>query len=209
MQKLFDILHVKSHPKTIALIALISALILETIEFIFEVRDEGFLYERLFTFIFDALVILFVIFSIIKNNIKVLEISIVVLKTFEGTFYPLIACRRLDRIIASDKVDTFYMVNHILFGVASAFMLIALIIYCVHKFTGTVRSWNLMKLAILIASLVSFISAIMFTIETIRGTVIWEEVIGPYCLALMFFGVYATCEYIEERATHVKKVNIA
>ena len=209
MDKFFRFLRVKKRPTEIAFVSLVLALILETLDFVLLVREIGFYFERCFAFIFDVLVIIFVLYGILKRNEKLLEIAVVVLKAFEGTYYPLLACQKIDILVASVTPHDFYIADYVIFGISAFMMFIALIFYCIHKVTGTIRTWNFMKLCILIASFAMIINTILFSIATVRGVVEWNEIVEPICLSFMFFGVYATCEYIEEKINHVKKVNLA
>lgn len=209
MNVIFKLLTVKKHPTGVAFIALLFGLSFLTLSFVTEIIHQEILLQKIFAYVFEVMIIIFVLYSIIRKNTKVLEISIVVLKTFEGSYYPLIACAKLDTVIFGNFFDPFYVVNYIIFGVASLFMLVALIFYCTYKSHGKRTSWNFMKLFILLASSAMFVSSIFFVVETVRGTVHWSEIFEPIALCSLFFGVYATCEYIEEKVEHVKKANIA
>lgn len=202
MDYLFSRLGVKKKPAPFAIFALTFALILEAGEFAFGIKEIGFTLEEFFVFFFDTVVIFFVIFSIWKKKMKLLEVSIVVLKTFEGTYYPLIACRRIDFMAKTQMNDAFYLTNYILFGLASFMMFVALITFCIDKFTDTFTSWNWMKLFIILASAFMFVSTIFFAVEIIRGTIDWHDIFEPLSLHFMFFGVYATCEFIEGNPVH-------
>ena len=207
MHKLFDFLQIKKKAKLVAIIMLIVALCFEIVEFTSETISNGFSFEYFFAFIFDIAVTALIVFSLIKINIKLLEISIVVLKTFEGTYYPMRSAERLDVILSAGTVDTFNLVTHIFFAIASICMLIALVFYCLYKLTGRLVLWDIMKICMLTSSLAMIISAVLYTVEISRGEIHWEEILEPLTLACMFLGVYATCEFIEEEVEN-KKTNV-
>lgn len=208
MQKIFDFIRIKRHPVIIGIILLSIALILETIEFIASVALEGFLFENLFAYIFDLFVNGFIVMSLSFKNVALIEVGLIVIKTFDGTYYPLRSCQRLDSIILNG-VDTFYLVNHILFAASAFSLLIALILFCIYKVNGQMKFWEVMKIVVLICSLLMFTSSVLYIIALIKGNITWEEVLEPIYLTCMFVGVYAACEYIEGVEHRAKKANIA
>lgn len=197
MTKLFNFIRIKYAAKYVAVIALSIALVLQTTEFISATIVEGFLSEHLFSFLVDLATSSFIIYAILAKHIKLLEISVIVLKTFEGTYYPLRSTQRIDALIASTGTTLFYVINHIIFAVASGMMLVSLIVFCIFKVNDKKKYWNIMKLCILIAAIVMLVSSVLYTINIVSGGIEWTELLEPYSLVLMFLGVYATCEYIE------------
>ena len=207
MTKLFNFIRIKYAAKYVAVIALSVALTLLTIEFISETINDGFLSENLFSFFVDLITSILIIYAILTKHIKLLEISVIVLKTFEGTYYPLRSTQRIDALIASPGTSLFYVINHIIFAVASGMMLVSLIVFCIFKVNDKKKYWNIMKLCILIAAVVMLVSSVLYTINIVSGGIEWTELLEPYSLVLMFLGVYATCEYIEAIEDETKETS--
>ena len=112
-------------------ISLISiALIVSINEFIFLSLQQGFLYENLFSFIFEFVTNGMLIYALIRRKSVLVEIALVVLKVFEATYYPLRSCQRLDFLLEANNVPSFYIISHALFAIGAFSLLIALIFYC-------------------------------------------------------------------------------
>ena len=208
MEKIFDFLHLRKPGRIIGIVFIALALAFEIAEFILEIFEHGFYFENLFVLTFEVLTCSFIIYSLIKKNIKLLEVAIVILKTFEGTYYPLRSAQRLDAMLHNPTTTSFEVTNHIFFAISAFFMVFALVVYSVHKLNGRMVFWNIMKMLILVASILMLTSTILYIIE-FRHSNVWFEVFEPVSLTCMFFGVYGTCEYIEGELHREKKANIA
>ena len=183
-----------------AAIVLISIAILISInEFVFLCLQYGLLFENLFSFVFEFVSNSLLIYSLIRKRTVLIEIALVVLKVFEATYYPLRSCQRLDSIIVIQNLPQFYVVSHSLFAIGAFALLIALIFYCLFKLWKKVIFWDIMKFWVLLSSTFMFVMSIVYIVEVYRNPdMMWEEMLEPITLCILFLGMFMTYEYVEE-----------
>ena len=182
----------------LAIVLIIIALALETVEFIAESISGEFLFQDLFAFIFELVTNGLLIYALIQKNSTLIEIALVVLKVFEGTFYPIKSCERLDSLLLAQDGTTFDIIVHILFAISAFSLLFGLIFYCIYKYKDDIKYWDIMKLWVFIASFFMFGVTILYVIDYINGNILWEEMLEPIALTILFFGMFMTYEYVEE-----------
>lgn len=199
MEQGINLIKNKHVARMLAIILILIALILESIEFFSELHAEGLLFENLFAYIFEIVTNGLLIYALITKKPPLIEIALIVLKVFEATYYPLRSSQRLDALLASEA-STFSIVTHILFAIAAFSLLFGLIFFCVYKLRGEkVRHWDLMKVWVLIASIFMFAIVILYIVEMVKyQEMSWEELLEPVALTILFLGMFMTYEYVEE-----------
>ena len=121
------------------------------------------------------------------------------LKVFEATYYPLRSCQRLDQLSLFDNMPQFYVISHSLFAVGAFALLIGLIFYCLFKLRGKSIYWDIMKLWVLVSSVFMLVMSILYIIEVYSNpNMVWEEMLEPVTLCILFLGMFMTYEYVEE-----------
>ena len=183
----------------LAIIFITIALMVSINEFVFLCYQYGFLYENLFSFVFEFSTNGLLLYSLIRKKTVLIEIALVVLKVFEATYYPLRSCQRLDTLISVDDMPQVYIVSHVLFAIGAFALLIALIFYCLFKLRGRVLYWDIMKFWVLLSSLFMLAMSIVYIVEVFRNSdMMWEEMLEPVTLFILFLGMFMTYEYVEE-----------
>ena len=102
MEQGINLIKNKHVARMLAIVLISIALIIESIEFFSELQAEGFLFENLFAYIFEIVTNGLLIYALITKKPQLIEIAIIVLKVFEGTYYPLRSSQRLDALLASE-----------------------------------------------------------------------------------------------------------
>lgn len=175
------------------------AILISINEFIFLCIQQGFLYENLFAFVFEFVSNSLLLYSLIRKKTVLIEIALVVLKVFEATYYPLRSCQRLDQLSLFDNMPQFYVISHSLFAVGAFALLIGLIFYCLFKLRGKRIYWDIMKLWVLLSSVFMLVMSILYIIEVYSNpNMVWEEMLEPVTLCILFLGMFMTYEYVEE-----------
>ena len=183
----------------LAIVLITIALLISINEFIFLCYQDGFLYENLFAFVFEFVTNGMLLYSLIRKKSVLIEIALVVLKVFEATYYPLRSCQRLDMLILIEGMPQFYVVSHTLFAVGAFALLIGLIFYCLFKLRGRRLYWDIMKLWVLLSAVFMFVMSIIYIVEVFRNSeMMWEEMLEPVTLCVLFVGMFMTYEYVEE-----------
>ena len=199
MLEKFNLIKNKSYAHSLAILLIVVALILQTIEFVANAAGGKFLFETLFAYIFDFTTNILLAYALLRNKVVLIEIALVVLKVFDGTYYPLKSCQRLDALMIVEEIPTFYLVSHILFAVAAFSLLLALICYCTYKVRDNVRFWSIMKIFVLVATVFMAAVAVLYCIESARNSEVpWSEVLEPVSCTVLFFAMFVTYEYVEE-----------
>lgn len=182
-----------------AIILISIALIIETVEFAFECTSGEFLFQTLFAYIFEVVTNGLLIYALIKKYPPLIEIALIVLKVFEGTYYPIKSCERLDSLLLAQEGSVLDIVSHILFAISAFSLLFGLIFFCIYKLNDKIKYWDIMKLWVFIASFFMFGIAVLYIIDfAINGDMEWEELLEPIALAILFLGMFMTYEYVEE-----------
>lgn len=201
MRKEFNLIKNKSVARAIAIVLISIALVLETVEFAVG-AIHFFQFEKLFLFLFDLIANGFILGALFFKNIPLIEVGLIVIKVFDGTYYPLKSSRQLDILINVPNPDALDICEHVLFAIAAFSLLIALFFFCLYKFKGIRHAWDIMKHLLLIAALMMMISIVISSIEFSRGAMNWHEVLEPTFLSILFLGMFATCEYTEEETIY-------
>lgn len=202
MAKEFNLIKNKGAARLLGIITISIALLIVTLEFIFTTTFEGFTFENLVTYLFELIVNGVLIYSLIIKKPTLIEISLVVAKVFEGTYYPIRSAQRLDILVRSE-VDTLEVVSHIFFAVTAFSLLVALLLFCIYKVLDKKVFWDAMKISILVSTSLMLISTVFYIITTIMYQGLgWEEILEPLSMSIMFFGMFAICEYVEEETIY-------
>lgn len=199
MIKDFNLIKDKYRARKIAIVFISVALLFSSLEFIFGLTFGHFRYENLFAFLFELLANGILILAVVKMNVELVEIALVVLKVFEGTYYPLRSSQRLDALLAKQVIDPFDIGIHILFAIAAFSLLFALIFFCIYKYNNKKKQWDIMKWCIIVSTVMMLASVVMYSvyIATHNGNE-WREIFEPLSMTMLFIGMFATCEYVEE-----------
>ncbi|MCR4879520.1 MAG: hypothetical protein K5906_01000 [Bacilli bacterium] len=198
-QRGFNLIKNKHTARMLAIVLISIALILVCVEYAVEVAHGAFTYEYTFEFVFEVIANVILIRALFKKNPTLIEISLVVLKVFEGFYYPLASAQQLDALLKDPNTETANYVAHILFAVAAASLFAALILFCFYKVKDNIKYWTAMKVCVLV-------SAFMMFVTTIFGLVFiimldykeWELLLSPVALTILFVGMFNTYEYVEE-----------
>ena len=193
--------------RRMAMLLINISLIVQVVEFIFNIIDS-FSFETLFAFVFEVITNGILIYALNRKKPVLIEIALVVIKVFEATYYPLRSCQRLDTITAVSEVPTFYIVVHIMFAIGAFSLLFGLIFYCVYKVWDSIRFWDIMKVWVVLASIFMFVNTILYIVELSKNpNMNWTEILEPIALTFLFFGMFATYEYVEEEILYNETVS--
>ena len=204
MNKGFNLIKSKALARGLAIGLIAAALAVMTLEFILDIVFEGFYFENLFAYFFELVFSGGLLYAIIVKNPPIIEICLVVLKVFEGSYYPLRATQRIDAILNSN-VSNFELANHLLFALAALLLLIALIFFCIYKYKNLLKYWDIMKFLLLGASLLTLVSTILYLVFSLSNAgQDWEEILQPAAMSLLCIGMFMTCEYVEEETIYAK-----
>lgn len=197
MSKEFNLIKNGKTARILAMILIAIALVLEAIEF-FIGASHNFKFESLFLFVFDLIANGLILGALFFKNIPLIETGLIVVKVFDGTYYPLSSSRKLDVLVRLSNIDAINICEHVIFALAAFALLVALLFFCLYKFRGVRHAWDVMKILLLGAALLMMASIVISSIEVSRGASNWHEVLEPTFLAILFLGMFATCEYTEE-----------
>jgi len=200
--KSFNLIKNKHAAYLLAIVLIIIALAIETVEFISESILGVFLFENLFTYIFELVTNGLLIYALIRRNSILIEIALVVLKVFEGTFYPIKSCERLDSLLLAQDGTTFDIIAHILFAISAFSLLFGLICYCIYKYANKIKYWDIMKIWVLIAACFMLGVSVLYVIDFVHENISWEEMLEPIALTILFLGMFMTYEYVEEETIY-------
>ena len=199
MEQGINLIKNKHVARMLAIVLISIALIIESVEFFSVAFEDRLLFENLFAYIFEIVSNGLLIYALIRKKPPLIEIALIVLKVFEGTYYPLRSSQRLDALLASEA-STFSIVTHILFAIAAFSLLFGLVFFCIYKLKDeSIKFWDIMKVWVLIASVFMFSIVILYLIEMIKyREMSWEELLEPIALTVLFLGMFMTYEYVEE-----------
>lgn len=195
--KVFNLIKSKELSRMLAIIILSITLVLETVEFIVETQ-HGFTFERLFPYVFDLIGNIFIISTLIAKKIGLIEVALIVLKVFDGTYYPFIGAQRLDMLLMTENYSLESVAYFIIFATSSFLLIFALFFFCVFKYNGSRKAWDIMKIFILGAAVAMLVAIALYIHQITVRNVEWESILEPCCLFLLFTGMFLTCEYVEE-----------
>ena len=204
MSKEFNLIKNGNTARILAIILIAIALVLEAIEF-FVGASHNFKFESLFLFVFDLIANGLILGALFFKNIPLIETGLIVVKVFDGTYYPLSSSRKLDVLVRLPNKDAINICEHAIFALAAFALLVALFFFCLYKFKGVRHAWDVMKILLLAAALLMMASIVISSIEVSRGASNWHEVLEPTFLTILFLGMFATCEYTEEETVFAKE----
>ncbi len=198
-QKGFNLIKNKHVARMLAIVLISIALVLVSIEYIAEVAHGNFSYEYTFAFVFEVVTNLVLIGALAKKTPSLIEISLVILKVFEGFYYPLVSAQQLDALLKDQNAEVIDYIAHILFAVAAASLFAALILFSFYKVKNNIKYWTAMKICVLVSALMMVITIIFIAVALIAlKSNEWEYILSPIALTILFVGMFATYEYVEE-----------
>lgn len=202
MIKGFNFIRNKNISRNLAIIFLLLGLIILTLEFVLDAVLVKFYYENLFAYLFELFFNVVLIIALFKKIPIMIEINLIVLKAFEGSYYPLRATQRIDQININNT-SIFELINHIIFALSAFALLIALIYFCLYKINNKKNNWDIMKILLLISGIMMLISTISYVVYSlINSGNEWEEILQPGSMTSLIAGMLMACEYVEEETIY-------
>ena len=199
----FNLVKNKNRARMVAIVINTIALLLAANEFVISIINTGFWLENLASFLFELLLNTALIISLLIKEIEFIEMSLVLLKVYEGTYYPIISAQRLDALM-QDEARALTIANHTMFASFSFMLLISLLFFVLFRLTHKNHFWHLMKLVILVGSVLMCVSIAIhiFDIAYSNGWNKWHVILEPISLAVLMVGMFLSCEYVEEETIY-------
>lgn len=195
--KIFNLIKSKEAARLLAMFIISITIVLETVEYFVDLR-HGFTYERLFPYVFDMIANIFIVGTLIAKKIALIEVALIVLKVFDGTYYPFVSAQRLDALLMTQHYTVESITYYVLFATAAFLLIVALFFFCVFKYNNSRKAWDVMKMFIMGSAVLMLVAIGLYIHEITIGNVHWENILEPCCLFFLFTGMFLTCEYVEE-----------
>ena len=135
--------------RIVAISIYIFAVVLDLIRLIFQFRETQVVYYELAVLVFDAVFGIALIVGLLKRNLALIDLMLVILKVYDGTFFILNSLMRIDsgHINTLDRISNYFLIAA---GVVS---LITFFFFCLHYYFEENKYWKWIIFTVLLTAL--------------------------------------------------------
>ena len=174
----------------IAVIFFTIGIILEIVELIFQIIDKEINAFNVGSFILHFTFYAFLTFGLFSRKDKITDIGLMVLKVFDGVFYPLLALQRIDKFRWNTAIGS---VEIITFLSAAIMVFLVLFFFICEKIKPRKIYWHLVIVFLFLSAISILANFISMCIDANMYQKIWTTGLESGYLCLLFSGmIFAT-----------------
>ena len=177
-----------------ALIFYIFAVIVDIFRFSFEVASGTFLYYELAVIIFDTVFGFALVFGLFKRNYGLIDLMLVILKVWDGTFFIL------NNLMKFDNGHINYlerMTNDFLLA-AGILSLTTFFFFCLHYYYEENKYWHWIEFTVFLTGIALLGATIVSIINCTTGDIQWFNVMEIVAMCLQTLAIYFVCRYVQD-----------
>ena len=180
--------------RIVAISIYIFAVVLDLIRLIFQFQETQVVYYELAVLVFDAVFGIALIVGLLKRNLALIDLMLVILKVYDGTFFILNSLMRIDsgHINTLDRISNYFLIAA---GVVS---LITFFFFCLHYYFEENKYWKWIIFTVLLTAILLLVSAIISTINFAQGNVGWFYVVEILAMCLQTMAIHFVCRYVQD-----------
>lgn len=176
-----------------ALIFYIIAVAVDIFRFSFEVASGAFLYYELAVIIFDTVFGFALVFGLFKRNYGLIDLMLVILKVWDGTFFILNSLMKLD----NGHINYLERITNDFLLAAGILSLTTFFFFCLHYYYEENKYWHWIEFTVLLTGIALLGATIVAIINCTTGDIQWFNVMEIVAMCLQTLAIYFVCRYVE------------
>ncbi|MBE6134314.1 MAG: hypothetical protein E7178_06605 [Erysipelotrichaceae bacterium] len=176
-----------------ALILYIFAVAVDIFRFAFEVADGAFLYYELAVIIFDTVFGFALVFGLFKRNYGLIDLMLVILKVWDGTFFILNSLMKFD----NGHINSLELITNDFLLAAGILSLTTFFFFCLHYYYEENKYWRWIEFTVFLTGIALLGATIVSIINCSTGGIQWFNVMEIVAMCLQTLAIYFVCHYVE------------
>ena len=158
----------------------------------YEVKDGAMLYYDIAVFALDLIFGIALLWGLIRRNFALIDLMLVILKVYDGTFFILKSLARIDagHINLLDQISNYFLLG------AGILSLITLLFFCFHYYYEKNRFWNWIMITVILTGFLLLVSSVLSIINHVANGIDWPDIIEASFMCVETFAVYFVCRYV-------------
>lgn len=179
--------------RLLALIFYILAVAVDIFRFSFEVAGGAFLYYELAVIIFDTVFGFALVFGLFKRNYGLIDLMLVILKVWDGTFFILNSLMKFD----SGHINTLERITNDFLLAAGILSLVTFFFFCLHYYYEENKYWHWIEFTVFLTGIAFIGATTVAIINCASGGVQWFYVMEIVAMCMQTIAIYFVCRYVE------------
>ena len=176
-----------------ALIFYIIAVAVDIFRFSFEVASGAFLYYELAVIIFDTVFGFALVFGLFKRNYGLIDLMLVILKVWDGTFFILNSLMKLD----NGHINYLERITNDFLLAAGILSLTTFFFFCLHYYYEENKYWHWIEFTVFLTGIALLGATIVAIINCTTGDIQWFNAMEIVAMCLQTLAIYFVCRYVE------------
>lgn len=176
-----------------ALVLYIFAVSVDIFRFSFEVASGTFLYYELAVIIFDTVFGFALVFGLFKRNYGLIDLMLVILKVWDGTFFILNSLMKFD----NGHINSLERITNDFLLAAGILSLTTFFFFCLHYYYEENKYWRWIELTVFLTGIALLGATIVSIINCSTGGIQWFNVMEIVAMCLQTLAIYFVCRYVE------------
>jgi len=184
----------KSPMRIIAIVLYSIAIVADIGRFIFQMTSGTFALYELAVLIFDTFFGLALLFGLFKRNYSLIDLMLVILKVYDGTFFILNSLMKID----NGHINTLDFTSNMFLVAAGVVSLITFIFFCFHYYYEENKYWKWIESSVMLTAILLFVAAVLTIVSYVNNQVNWFYVAEILAMCMQTFAIYFVCKYVEK-----------
>ena len=176
-----------------AIIFYIFAVTVDIFRFSFEVASGAFLLYELAVIIFDTIFGFALLFGLFKRNYGLIDLMLVILKVWDGTFFILNSFMKFD----SGHINYLERITNDFLLAAGILSLTTFFFFCLHYYYEENKYWKWIEFTVFLTGIALLGATIVAIINCTTGDIQWFNVMEIVAMCLQTLAIYFVCRYVE------------
>ena len=180
--------------RLLALILYIFAVAIDIFRFSFEVASGTFLYYELAVIIFDTVFGFALVFGLFKRNYGLIDLMLVILKVWDGTFFILNSLNKID----DGHINNLERVTNDFLLAAGVLSLTTFFFFCLHYYFEENKYWRWIEFTVLLTGIALLGAAVVAIINCAQGGIQWFNVFEIVAMCFQTLAIFFVCLYVSD-----------
>ena len=177
-----------------ALILYMVAIVVDIFRFSFEMASGTFLYYELAVITFDTIFGLVLVFGLFKRNYGLIDLMLVILKVYDGTFFILNSLNKID----TGHINLLERLSNDFLLTAGIISLITFFFFCLHYYFEENKYWRWIEFTVLLTGVALLGATIVSFINCLNGGVQWYSVLEIVAMCFQTLAIFFVCLYVSD-----------
>ena len=180
--------------RVIAMVLYFIAIAIDITRFVFQLMSGEFILYDMAVLIFDTLFGMTLLFGLFKRNYSLIDLMLVILKVYDGTFFILNSLMKID----DGHINTLDFTTNMFLVAAGVVSLLTFVFFCFHYYFEENKYWKWIESTVFLTGLLLLFAVILSAINYFDQQVEWFYVVEIIAMCVQTFAIYFVCRYVQD-----------